>query len=127
MSQENMEVAEQVVSHNYAFRLLELGVGVCKKSLYEWRQVELKERVVIFLFPTNQLPPAYSNFSAHAFTVAELGIMLRGFELPYWNWGTGWQVKQFKDEYFRAKNEADARAQLLIRVIEQKIINPAEL
>ncbi len=55
--------------------------------------------------------------------IASLGEMLKGWELPCWNWGTGWQINEFKD-YHRPKTEADARALLLISNIENHLYDP---
>lgn len=65
----------------------------------------------------------------NTYTSSELGEMIFRYTmvLPFYNPGLGWQIKQLKDEYHRCKNEADARAKLLIHLLENKLITAEEI
>lgn len=69
--------------------------------------------------------PGYEGYTYRipAPTVAELGWLLRGYERPYWNHGTGWQIRSLENQgkYLRFDCEADATAFLLIYLIEKGI------
>jgi hypothetical protein len=133
-----MQLKDQVCSFELAKRLKELGVR--QESLFYWSidKESQKEELIVWnlknKFCANQsnlydtcikFPEYYDLFSA--FTVSELGAML-----PYWTES----VKRLKDDWvciFRnkhndtndhsfAETEANARAKMLIYLINNKLI-----
>lgn len=145
-----MKLEQQVCSLELAKRLKELGVK--QESLFYWvdlnfggKRGDLKPYP---MFYQNQRPwddgDLYSEYwLASAFTAAELGLLLPGtitrqehfvepYDLTCQRLGEGWYVfyqtvHDFAvlngDEGMRnAQSEADARAELLIYLIENKLI-----
>lgn len=117
---DNMNLENQVVSLELAKKLKELGVK--QKSLFWWWYSGKWWRVT--LSENNRPDPQYS-----AFTVAELGELLpSGFSsMPFKTaeGEVGWLANYKSDEliagYF-AEREADARAELLARLIEKGVV-----
>lgn len=127
-----MTLESQVVSLELAKRLKELGVK--QESLFYWRGVSNNTapepenwyyswRVVDNL----ETVPSHSNnarlrqYSAH--TVAELGEMLKGEAMPFWNERLQkWEYELVKGAWISCDTEADARAKVLIYLIENKLI-----
>lgn len=117
-----MKLEDQVCSLEIAKKLKELGVR--QDGLF-WYDEHFPDpyKVELKAFYAALLNPHWAFRVCSAYTVAELGKILKGHELPYLNFGTGWQTRQIKD-YHRPKTEADARAMLLIYLIENKLLNP---
>jgi len=126
----NMKIENQVVSLALAKKLKKLGVK--KNSLVRWQvwndpYTGILRRQIIFA-------GSYTYGSAYAaFTVAELGEMLP--KLGAYGWI---ETKRWKDGKWhcskaisstneahreRANTEADARAKMLIYLIENKLID----
>lgn len=115
-----MKLEDQVVSLELAKRLKELGVT--QKSAFYWATSEVKCGTVsgeLDLELSNYASGDYDNCSA--FTVAELGEIIP----PYFH------THRLKDGSWRgatdqdiAENEAEARAKMLIHLIEKGIVRP---
>lgn len=120
-----MDLENQVTSLELSKRLKELGVK--QESLFWWWQdyygVGAKEPFLKDHEPHN---PKGGWKYCSAFTVAELGEMLKdaphpanpnfAAPLPEWSDKNGWS-----NEYVYALTEADARAKMLIYLIENKL------
>lgn len=121
-----MKLEDQVVSLDLAKKLKELGVK--QESLFFWSSIEGKG---IFFSDKATWPSAYS-----AFTAAELGeilpIEIKGHPLVIrhqaFKEGVAWTINYVYPIgltawlYKYADTEADARAKMLIYLIEQKLI-----
>jgi len=128
-----MELTKQVVSLDLAKRLKELGVK--QKSVFVWALDSEKWNL---LWTGNEYGVDGYQEYACAFTVAELGEMLPGsFETEdYWVqlrstkssngtvYGiTGYRLKGTVEiEMLTAPTEADARAKMLVYLLENKLI-----
>lgn len=115
-----MKLEDQVVSLELAKRLKELGV---KQNSYFWWHFGDKESWLNTYGPQpNQFAP-----SVAAFTVAELGEMLplncrtrRSIDEPGF-----WLIDSLGvDHFFRDRFEANARAKMLIHLIESGVVKP---
>jgi len=117
-----MKLEKQAVSLELATKLKELGVK--QDSLFWWddhSEVGMGA-IVSYSDPDNPICSAY--------TVAELGELMKdcNWDLPYTesNWSV-WECRVDNDEfgekqYIQATTEADARAKMLIYLIENKLI-----
>jgi hypothetical protein len=132
-----MKLEQQVCSLDLARRLKELGV---KQESYFWwieilskldseptGQFEIWDRTMISEFETGH----QNCHVASAFTVAELGEMLPAEveekKIFYWKriWGskTDWYAGVLNEvAWVEAETEADARAKMLIYLLENKLI-----
>jgi hypothetical protein len=143
-----MRLEEQVCSLELAKRLKELGVK--QESIYTWGElshnpynidIEIpKDKRTVELFSSD-----YKGFGegatrfASAFTVAELGEMLPDSitvkgelyflkieksddEIPYWWVMYAYNGLIINHATVEDKNEADARAKLLVYLLEKKFI-----
>lgn len=121
-----MKLEDQVCSLELAKRLKELGVK--QESLCHWYQgvggewylgdtAEMMNNAVEI---SHMTAPQFN--SASAFTVAELGEMLpRGFASH--KYGNNWySLSRNKKRDTEATTEADARAKMLIYLLENKLI-----
>lgn len=126
-----MQIEKQVVSLELAKRLKELGVK--QESYFNWLVASDGARLM-----KNPVLSTYKYFEQFsAFTVAELGEMLppeiivvqnhlsldikKIYSDGYWSIG---YVLPFKDSVvFRCEREADARAKMLIYLLENNLIN----
>lgn len=133
-----MDLSEQVVSLDLAKRLKELGAK--QKSLFVW-YTNADNGHLLYLGEDNMRPMEAKTYSA--FTVAELGEMLPNDFYPYTSFDgettehdvEGSFYKTFKvnktwicedcfEEYkVTANAEADARAKMLIYLLENKLVN----
>lgn len=119
-----MKFEDQVVSLPLAKRLKEMGVR--QDSLFHWRKHEGDWDIWRLGEPT---PLALQQHIISAFTVAELGEMLFsvvGCVLPWPGMG-GWYFDRPKGEFEISKTEADARARLLIRMIETGSLDASKI
>ena len=114
-----MELKKQVTSLESSRKLKKLGIK--QDSSWYWIHC-VDEKYHLFEF--NGLPPSTELISFSAFTVAELGEMLPNFEESAIH--SMGNVKYF---HFKAKGvtqseaiEAEARAKMLIYLIENKLI-----
>ncbi len=134
-----MPLEQQVCSHELATRLAELGVQ--QESVFWW-----VDRTLTYTGGRASHAPRQGGIAA--FTVAELGEMLpddiiipskngkphthwlrfgryRGAGNRFWCAYPGGTVRTNLEE--RAHTEADARAQLLISLLEHQLLSPTEL
>jgi len=135
-----MKLEQQVCSLELAQKLKELGVK--QESEFHWRVTEPNHESALpggpFLLDKSYLPYDSKMVSAFsAFTVAELGEMLPTFcELEgtnrvfnCWKEPQGWQCAYCPHSGVgdwglkEAKTEADARAKMLIYLLENKLIS----
>jgi hypothetical protein len=116
-----MKLEQQVCSLDLAKRLKELGVK--QESLFYWSDD------VIYIHKRRDAKDWYS-----AFTVAELGEMLpdyiysqkRFLQSDDWCIYTAGEPKDFPDgkEMIHGNTESDARAKMLVYLIENNLIKP---
>lgn len=112
----NMTLESQVVSLELAKRLAALGVK--QESLFWWEEWTTNDQKYFLNFGRKR--PEDLAFAAY--TVAELGEMLEFNFHSYFD-GEKWFIRMsVMDDGFRANTEADARAKMLIYLIENKII-----
>lgn len=131
-----LPLEQQVTSLELSKKLKELGVK--QESCFIWAHYLAHPRVMTQIDAYKL--QAFEECSA--FTVAELGEMLPqcsmfGTRTEYWfniaRMSHGWEVgyvskrRGVRDGFQVAPSESDARAKLLIHLIEQKIIDPAKL
>lgn len=129
-----MELEKQVCSLELARRLKELGVK--QESMFAWAEFPDRSWRVVFDDETK-------GYDAPAFTVAELGEILPRSTLFY-RFGEsdqdsyrGWECRNYPmfsaapklpeelyrtSTFFQAKTEADARAKMLVYLLENKLI-----
>jgi len=126
-----MKIEDQVCSLELSKRLKELGVK--QESYFQWRGFDCGETEITFIvLPVGEIPEevgiAKIGFGVFAaFTVAELGEILPGFCHSYrfenrWVCTTNDVNIIFRIE--NEKTEADARAKMLVYLIEQGIVKP---
>lgn len=132
VSQDNMKLEQQVVSLELAKKLKELGVK--QESIANWfigRIPNVSDNVYYVLCGHTG-----DEIIASAFTVAELGEMLPlmlekdGFTVSWESTKTssGWNVYLENGNYhkmsevFKADTEADARAKILVYLLENGLI-----
>lgn len=136
-----MKLEQQVTSLELSKKLKSLGVP--QESLFKWvsqmSSGTLSPRYFdIAIIPTSQFVPGACEIVCSAFTVAELGEMLKGEQVshfgstayatlakPQW-WITGgkWLPEKQKYDHFESDENkwADALAKMLIHLIEQGIV-----
>lgn len=109
-----MKLEQQVTSLEISKHLQELGVK--QESLFLWFWHEEKYEIVY-------KGKFYGNDELSAFTVAELGEIIKdtSFRLPEWS-GLSWYLDERikNDEDFNI--EADARGKMLIYLLENNLI-----
>jgi hypothetical protein len=128
-----MPLEKQVVSLELAKKLKELGVE--QESYFMWKHSES-----YYIVATNSRYGFGNGIVASAFTVAELGQMLPALVEPNQNigylstykrqvpsanklWGINYQNKYERAVcYENADTEADARAKMLIHLLENNLI-----
>ena len=122
-----MQLESQVVSLELAKRLKELGVK--QESVFAWTAASVYPETNWELWSTGRSVEEWvSDGRIAAFTVAELGEMLYGRELPHSMAGSGyWETNEYFDfsdgrQRIDADTEADARARMLVYLIENKLI-----
>ena len=112
-----MQLEQQVISRELAKKLKELGVKQESLFWYDWVRPDVGEEGVFALTQTTYTPDAVS-----AFTVAELGELLPKAHLTT-QFHDGWYAYDGDGEYVAdAKTEADARAKMLIHLIENGLM-----
>lgn len=126
-----MKLEQQVCSLELAKRLKELEV--IQQSLWYWQRFNSMGKLKWALSNTT------NSHCVSAFTVAELGEMLpvivkagkRGLNSEMLSITKGhfgdapeisWQVMYYDVKFFNAATEADARAKMLIYLLENKLI-----
>lgn len=134
-----MKLEDQVVSLELAKNLKELGVE--QESLFYWIErcnADGTDYFVYMLANVERPLLKHINIAAAAFTVAELGEMLPktlaseefgSLELVWKHDLIGYGQYQFECVFYSVDilpedTEADARAKMLIYLIENKLINP---
>ncbi len=121
-----MKLEDQVCSLELSRKLKELGVK--QESYFWWAKSAIWNIAVrpdgnLFVPATSHSYqfPADQRYSA--FTVAELGEMLKGHKFPFWSARYGWETPDNElDGSYYADTEADVRAKMLIYLLENKLI-----
>lgn len=118
-----MDLEKQVCSLELSQKLKELGVK--QESLFWW-VISLTTNYHISYTggDTNLLPTKRNDFFS-AFTVAELGEILKKANCQitsHYVGGKGWLCDMSNWPLYVEKTEADARAKMLIYLLENKII-----
>lgn len=124
-----MNLESQVVSLELAKRLKELGVP--QESLFYWGMISSDNggngNYCLFRFGSDEYEMC--SFTASAFTVAELGEMLPWQTGFYKNEAGDWRIAftTHPNEVYTPNNvygdtEADARAKMLIYLIENGLV-----
>lgn len=124
-----MKLEDQVVSLELAKKLKELGVK--QESLFWWHECQRPEDGHVWSYIENyyriDTDRAFEEVVA-AFTVAELGEMLPPGRKS-WRYtdfdGCKWMCEQV-GHHEEAATEADARAKMLIYLIENKLVDPKQ-
>ena len=115
-----IELRQQVVSLELAKRLKSLGVD--QSSTFKWVFFDWNLQSIQFTPPTN---PGLDRYAA--FTVAELGEMI-DLNQRYPNLGKSevgdWFVNFTRHHYDSFENEVDARAAILVYLLEKDVIQP---
>lgn len=115
-----MEFSQQICSLNLAKRLRELGVK--QESVFWWCDPSDGEKADVGFIRDNHV--GYKVYYS-AFTVAELGEMLgsRINSITYYsNLKKYCWEKETKPVYVNSDTEADARAKMLVYLLENHII-----
>ena len=113
-----MRLADQVCSLELALKLKELGVK--QESLFYWH----KEGGVYRVYRFGMIAENYADLQRDdyaAFTVAELGELLPYHSIPRKRKRC---VPTWYCDGIGATTEADARAKMLIHLIERKLVTP---
>ncbi len=130
-----MKLESQVCSLDLAKKLKELGVR--QESAFYWQAVQSLKSVKgvkvdaewhLFSKADKDRTPILAVYDTRsAFSVAELGEMLKYHGMPHWSGSKelGYWVTE-KDSICCKEKEADARAVWLIYLIEQGIVKPDE-
>ncbi len=133
-----MKLEQQVVSLELAKRLKELGVKQ-DDSLFYWQPLFSNSDKVKETWRVSQLPYGkYPEPRYAALTAAELGEMLPAYvqlhpqhQKPYLEcsknldvWNVGYNDRNGTMHFDSAEREADARAKLLIYLIQNNLITP---
>lgn len=132
-----MILENQVCTLEQAKKLKALGIE--QRSFFTWyggfEGSEVKPNVD--LTDQHMYDVSINGYYGHpdntysAFNVAELGIMLSGVEYNSWTFVAGedkYCVLDYKNVHYGTFNtEADARAELLINLIEARILNAPEV
>jgi hypothetical protein len=114
-----MELKDQVCSLELAKKLKELGVK--QESICQWIQLGRNNQ----WFIDDGCRSGRKEDGYSAFTVAELGEILKENITFSSNVGSGtkkWYVVDSRSKTVEADTEADARAKMLIYLIENKLI-----
>lgn len=123
-----MKIEDQVCSLEYAEKIKKLGVP--QKSYFYW--IHWREGVDdISGWGVNHMENDPMTIDVSAFTVAELGEMLKGFILPKWSKiEKSWLqdiIRQFScsmpKDWIYSDTEANARAKMLIWLIKNKKVD----
>jgi len=112
-----MELEQQTTSLELSKKLKELG---CKQeSLFYWSRLLGGEFELNYY---KEFREQRGDFSA--FTCAELGEKLKGYNIDYWYSYPDFRLKlqESVDTQGRDENEANARAKMLAYLIENKLI-----
>lgn len=126
-----MKLQDQVCTLEQAKQLKAFGIyQYCLFAYVGTNEVELKNNNIVYTDGYDWHDhPGYAAypFQYSAFTAAELGEMLKGFNLPiYWKLWAEWCYKE-GDQPVGYGNEAVARASMLIYLLKQNIITTAEV
>lgn len=113
-----MKLEEQVVSLELAKKLKELGV---KQESYWYHATSFTGEMRLY----HDTEHKDDNRAISAFSVAELGEMLPDDVAEYKESGS-WNVLSEKHIKGYSGNEADARAKMLIYLIENKLYEPTQ-
>lgn len=128
-----MKLENEVVSLNLARKLKELGVKqesefIWQTDYHPYGETAIEDDGTATLLSATRTATAEMGVVGRysAFTVAELGEMLPNFAFTFKNndgWNGNWKQLPNGHPSFIADTEADARAKMLIYLIEQGLIN----
>lgn len=123
-----MDISKHVVSLDLSRKLKELGVK--QSSFFYW----MPDGKIRYGFEMLQDDKGDAVWPISAFLASELGEILKKRYQPYLShidpltvWVGVWAVYDKGTLLVSANTEADARAKLLIHLIEQKIVDPTTL
>lgn len=123
-----MKLEQQVVSLELAQKLKELGVKQESLFYYQVGQIYLRSQHIdpkMLIADNGERTLYMPEFDVSAYTVAELGEML---PKQYRSWKSGddkeWICDTWASTVQRAETEADARAKMLIYLVENNLITP---
>ena len=123
-----MKLEQQVCTLEQAKKLKELGVE--QKVLYQWKVNDVQTVVIdtpMAMWIERYVPPVGNAFYA-AFTVAELWVMLPPMFRTYHERNKGmWYCKYKGHRTEDFKTEAEARAAMLIYLLENSLTTPEEV
>ena len=116
-----MKLKDQVCSLKLAIKLKKLGVVVPSLFFFEWAgakpsEIEFQEK------------PDYNPDNANAYTVAELGEMLkpRYYLTVSWDMKSEWvvcsEIDRLEEHVEHSANLADAMAKMLVYLLEKKLL-----
>ncbi len=121
-----MHLEQQVCSLESAKRLKELGV---KQDSYFWWAALKRGDIVIWDMENKKLADGNNLSKEHAicsvFIVAELGIFMKGYGMPDFQddeWVASFEVRVDEIRWVKGDTEAEARAKMLIYLIEQGLL-----
>ena len=122
-----MKLENQVCSLKLAKKLKELGVE--QLGLFSWYKVKerfgdgIKIEVINNMYADDVCGDGVEVVCS-AFSVAELGEMLKRYPIDYWYSYPDWRLKRQEDvdTKGRDENEANARAEMIIYLTENKLI-----
>jgi len=122
-----MELSKQVCSLKLAKKLKELGVE--QLGLFSWYKVKerfgdgIKIEVINNMYADDVCGDGVEVVCS-AFTVAELGEMLKKYDIDYWYSYPDFRLKLQKlvDTQGRDENEANARTKMLVYLLENKLL-----
>lgn len=120
---------DQVCNVELSKKLFELGVK--QDSIFYWRKYQFCKNTDLFYIPTKEMElmvlSGKLEYSYSAFTVAELGFLLQPFMI-----GGGMtgglpkedeeKIDKISDDLCSFKNEANARAEMMIYLLEKGVI-----
>lgn len=109
-------------------------LGVKADSIYAWIVSKTKEGLEIPGLWSTHAPFSSIDEIYPAYSCAELGILIPGLGIysHFKNYLQGWEIFRSDDNFLKPvfpaiKYEAHARAELLIHLLEEKIIKPEDL
>lgn len=119
-----MNLEQQVCSLELAKKLKELGVK--QESLFTWSREEPTVPYRLVYGVAQPWQTADEEHAYSAFTVAELGEMLPSSihhgNLQLWKTRKGWTMAYYPHHKMTADTEADARAKMLVYLLENKLL-----
>jgi len=119
-----MKLEKQICNKELAKNLKELGVK--QESEWIWAIMNIGAGQSAYIYNTVSDKGYHRDAKYSAFTVAELGEMLKKFGQieRFYNVLGKWVIRNaLKNKRFEADTEANARAKMLIYLLENKLLN----